>query len=225
MIVTITAITAPKSKKLGISLLLALLAALLPTQAKPTEAHGSGVIIGGVPSVKQWYGLSCEYAAAAAVTLFWGDELVGQDHFISEIPQHPNPHRGFRGNIYGVVGGIEDYGVYAEPLVPVLESHGYQAEAFYSGVARLKAEVDQGHPIVVWLTGGKNQQRPIYRESYKGETFKLVPYEHTVVVYGYDNEGVYVMDVGDGGKYYTDWDNFLRRWNYFDQMALLIHPR
>jgi hypothetical protein len=45
-----------------------------------------------------------------------------------------------------------------------------------------------------------------------------------VVVYGYDGGGVYVMDVSDGGFYYTEWDSFLTRWGYFDEMMLAITP-
>lgn len=33
------------------------------------------------------------------------------------------------------------------------------------------------------------------------------------------------MDVGDGGRHFTEWVSFLRRWSYFDKMSLLIHPR
>jgi uncharacterized protein YvpB len=193
--------------------------------ATQASAHNGAVVIEGVPSLKQKYSLSCEYAAAAAVTLFWGEEVVSQDHFIREVPNHPNPHRGFRGDINGPHGGTSDYGIYAEPLVPVLESHGYDATVFYGGASRLRAEIDEGHPIVVWITSGKDSTREGFYETYRGERFKLVPYEHTVVVYGYDAGGVYVMDVGTGGKYYTEWESFLRRWSYFDQMALLIHPK
>ena len=188
------------------------------------SAHGKTVLIEDMPSVKQRYPLSCEYAAAAAVTLFWGGELVTQNHFIGEVPNSPNPHLGFRGDIHGDFGGTTDYGVYAEALVPVLEEHGYDATVFYGGAGRLKAEIDQGHPVVVWMTAGK-AERPVFRRSYQGASFKLVPYEHTVVAYGYDEAGLYVMDVGDGGSYYTDWGSFLRRWGYFDGMSLLIHPR
>lgn len=193
-------------------------------QPSAAAAQGKEVLIDGVPSVKQWYSLSCEYAAAAAVTLFWGGELVGQNHFMSEVPSSPDPHLGYRGDIFGPFGGIQDYGVYAEAMVPVLERHGYDATVFYGGVGRLKSEIDQGHPVVVWITAGR-QARPVYRETYEGQPFKLIPGEHTVVVYGYDDAGVHVMDVGNGGKYYTDWDSFLQRWSYFDQMSLLIHPR
>lgn len=189
----------------------------------PAGAHEDDVIIEGMPSVKQWYSLSCEYAAAAAVTLFWGD-LISQTDFIDEVPSSPNPHKGFRGDINGEFGGTKEYGVYAEALVPVLQRHGYMAEAFYGNMGRLKFEITDGHPIVVWLTAGRSEH-PVYRKSYDGEPFKLMPYEHTVVVYGYNSSGVYLMDVGDGGRYFTEWDAFLRRWSYFDQMALLIHPK
>lgn len=196
---------------------------LVSLPASLAGAHGTEVLIEDVPSVKQSYSLSCEYAAASAVTAFWGREVISEDHFIREVPKNPNPHLGFRGNITGTFGGLTDYGVYAEALVPVLEQHGYGATVFYGGADRLRAELSEGHPIVVWMTSGR-EERAIYRRTDEGQSFKLVPSEHTVVVYGYDDAGVHIMDVGDGGRYYTDWDSFLRRWGYFDQMALLIHP-
>jgi uncharacterized protein YvpB len=203
---------------------IALAALLLVIPPTASEAQHDAVIIDGIPSVTQWYNLSCEYAAAAAVTLFWGN-LVSQRDFIAEIPTHPNPHIGFRGNIHGPHGGIDDYGIYAEPLVPVLERRGYNATVFYDDVERLKANIRAGNPAVVWLTTGRYETRPGYYKTYEGERFKLVPYEHAVVLYGYDGDGVYLMDVGDGGFYYTDWSSFLRRWGYFDGMTLIIRPK
>jgi uncharacterized protein YvpB len=187
--------------------------------AAPTRA-----LIQDFPSVTQWYNLDCEYAAAAAVTLFWGN-LVSQRVFVNEVPKSPNPHLGFRGSINGEGGGINNYGIYAEPLVPVLEKRGYNATVFYGGVSRLKAIVAAGNPVVVWITVGKYIERPVYHKTYEGDSFKLIPGEHTVIVYGYDSGGVRLMDVGDGGFYYTEWDSFLRRWSYFDQMALVITPK
>src|SRR5688572_2163194 len=83
--------------------------------AQPAAAQHDAVLIDGVPSVVQWYSLSCEYAAAATITLYWGN-LVSQSDFIREVPQHSNPHKGFRGDINGPHGWIDDYGIYAEPL-------------------------------------------------------------------------------------------------------------
>jgi uncharacterized protein YvpB len=199
---------------------------LLLTQAATTPAYAASdaAIIDGFPSVTQWYNLSCEYAAAAAVTLYWGN-LVSQKDFVREVPSSPNPHLGFRGDINGTGGGIDDYGIYAEPLATVLENHGYDATVFYgTDVDRLKANIAAGNPAVVWLTVGKYEDRPEYYEVYDGQRFKLVPYEHSVVAYGYDDEGIYLMDVGDGGYYHTEWSSFIRRWGYFDGMTLIIRP-
>ena len=210
-------------RRAGLLAIIAVLPALLLAPAT-TRANDDAVIIEGVPSVVQWYNLSCEYAAAAAVTLYWGN-LVSQADFIREIPQHPNPHKGFRGDINGPHGGIDDYGIYAEPLIPVLERRGYKATAFYgTNVKRLKANLDVGYPVVAWLTSDRNAFRPEYWGTYGGQTFKLVPGEHAVVVYGYDVEGVYSMDVSNGGYFHTDWDSFIRRWGYFDGLSLVIRP-
>ncbi len=215
-----------RKRERWIGLLLILPVVLPAVSAKPlvAQAQSDAVIIEGVPSVTQWYNLSCEYAAAAAVTLYWGN-LVSQNDFIREVPLSPNPHKGFRGDINGPHGGIEDYGIYAEPLVPVLEQRGYKATVFYgTNVARLKANLDVGFPVVTWITSGRDVQRPAYWETYKGATFKLVPGEHAIVVYGYDSEGVYSMDVSNGGYFHTDWESFIRRWGYFDGMSLVIRP-
>jgi uncharacterized protein YvpB len=213
-----------RNKRISASLLaLAIASSSILIQPAQARAGHDAVIIEGIPSVIQWYSLSCEYAAAAAITLYWGN-LVSQSDFIAEIPQHPNPHVGYRGNIHGPHGWIDDYGIYAEPLVPVLEKRGYNAEVFYGGVERLKAHIDAGHPVVAWLTTMRWTPRPEFWETFEGETFKLVPAEHAIVVYGYDSDGVYSMDVSNGGFFHTEWESFLFRWNYFGGMSLAIYP-
>ena len=82
---------------------------LTPTLAQAAAPPTRGGIA-DFPAVHQWYSLSCEYAAAAAVTLYWGN-LVSQRDFVGEVPSSPNPHIGFRGDINGDWGGIADYGV------------------------------------------------------------------------------------------------------------------
>ena len=210
-------------------LLVSVMLPILYTQGVPAPiAHaqtGDAYIIDGIPSVTQWYNLSCEYAAAATVTLFWGN-LVSQNTFIAQIGRDANPHVGFRGNIDGEFGGLRDYGIYAEPLVPVLEEYGYKATVFYgTDVERLEANIRAGYPAVVWMTSGKYVERKAYWGEENGETYKLVPGEHAVVLYGYDDYGVYIMDVANGGYFHTEWESFLYRWNYFDGMTLIIQPQ
>src|SRR3954466_2124576 len=80
--------------------LAAVVMSLLPSGVVGARAQEDKASIKGFPQVSQWYNLSCEYAAAAAVTLFWGN-LVSQRDFVREVPTNPNPHKGFRGDING----------------------------------------------------------------------------------------------------------------------------
>lgn len=102
------------------------LTALLASLTFVSENLLDQSMIQGMPTVKQNHNLSCEYAAASAVTRYWGRTVAEKD-FIGEIGAAINPHFGYRGDIDGNWGGTTDYGVYAEPLVPVLERRGYQA--------------------------------------------------------------------------------------------------
>lgn len=202
----------------------ALVAAAAPTASSSTEALPSEAVISDFPALEQAYSLSCEYAAASPVTLYWGNQ-VSEDVFVSQVPGSLNPHLGFRGNINAAFGGINNYGVYAEALVPVLEANGYDATVFYGGVDRLKANIAAGNPVEVWITVGKYTKRTPVTRTLNGQNFTLVAGEHAVVIYGYDSGGVYIMDVASGSYAYTAWDSFVTRWSYFDQMALVITPR
>jgi uncharacterized protein YvpB len=190
-----------------------------PAARPPAEAGW----VGGVPWVRQWYSLTCEYAAAAAVTWYYGN-LVSQRVFIDEMPYSYDPHVGFRGRINGPVGGTTDYGVYAEPLVPVLQRHGFNAQALYTDVGWLKAQIVADRPVVVWMTYQAWWSNPTYIWADDCTRFSLVPWEHCVVVTAYDDWGVTIMDPYTGTFDRYNWGDFTRAWGYFDNMALLITP-
>jgi len=183
-----------------------------------------GVQLSGVPAYRQSLPLSCEAAALSIVTAYYG-RPISEWVFIENMPHHPNPHYGFRGNMSGAFGGIDNYGVYAEPLVPLLARYGFHAQAVYAQGDRsvLTREIAAGHPVIVWITNNASVQQRL-RASYNGESFTLVPQEHVVVVYGYDDTQVYVVDPGDGQYRTFSWDDFMRAWGYFDGMALLVVP-
>jgi len=202
-------------------LALAWLAALAPlgTAARPSADAAS---VGFFPWVRQWYNLDCEYAATAAVTWYYGG-VVSQRVFIAEVPFDANPHLGFRGRINGPVGGTADYGIYAEPLVPVLQRHGFQAQTVYGDSGWLKTQIAAGHPVVVWMTYQARWSTRNYGWD-NNARFALVPWEHCVVVTAYDGYGVTIMDPYTGSFDRYDWETFERAWGYFDHMSLLVTP-
>ncbi|MCS7051300.1 MAG: LysM peptidoglycan-binding domain-containing protein, partial [Thermomicrobium sp.] len=160
------------------------------------EQKIESVRLEGVPAYRQALSLSCEAAALHMVTAYW-DRPISEWVFIENMPRHPNPHRGFRGDMTGVFGGTDDYGVYAEPLVPLLARYGFQAEAVYAegNAELLKDELRAGRPVIVWMTNMASVQ-PQRVVEVDGEQVVLVPQEHVVVAYGFDQERVYVSDPG-----------------------------
>jgi len=202
--------------------LIALETTISTDQAKVSETAGDAVLIDGIPEYQQARSLSCEYASIQIATMSFGDPIWEDDSF-AEIGQDDNPHLGFRGDIDGPWGITDDYGIYAEALVPHIQLHGYIAEVSYSADAGyLQAQLDAGHPTLVWFaTRGDTS---FYETDANGNSFKLVPYEHVVVVYGYDNGGVYISDPGNGAYGYLSWSWFLDAWSVLDGMALSIYP-
>ncbi len=178
-----------------------------------------------MPVMQQSLPLSCEAAAVSIATAYWGNQ-VSEWVFIENVPQNPNPHLGFRGDITGAFGGTADYGVYAEPFQSVLSNYGFGSDVFYAnGNANfLKAQIDEGRPVVVWMTNLASVQTRTY-DTVNGKRFALVPQEHAVVVYGYDANGVSVADPGDGSYRQFTWSDFMRSWGYFDGMSLVVYPQ
>jgi LysM repeat protein/uncharacterized protein YvpB len=177
-----------------------------------------------MPVMQQSLPLSCEAAAVSMATAYWGSQ-VSEWVFIENLPENPNPHLGFRGDITGAFGSTDDYGVYAEPFVPILSNYGYTGDVFYADGNKemLTDQIDQGRPVVTWVTNLASAQTRSY-ETVDGNRFALVPQEHAVVVYGYDANGVYVADPGDGNYRQFSWDDFMRSWGYFDGMSLAVYP-
>jgi uncharacterized protein YvpB len=174
-----------------------------------------------VPTYVQQRNLSCEYAAAFIATSAFGAG-VPEWAFIERIPVTKNPHYGYRGNIDGAWGRYDDWGIYAEPLVPVLNDWGYAAEAFYSlgDPTRLIAHLDAGHPVVVWLAMW-GDTGIVYQDE---GTYTVFAGAHVMTAYGYDDNGVYLSDPGTGTYRYYDWGTFLWMWGTIDGMSLAIYP-
>jgi uncharacterized protein YvpB/LysM repeat protein len=178
------------------------------------------VFAADVPAYMQAYSLSCEYAAAFIATSAFGNG-VPESAFMESVPQSENPHWGYRGDISGPWGGTDDYGVYAEALVPTLQEWGFNTDVFYgTSAADLTARLDAGMPVITWL-------------GYFGDTgwwqydagdYLLAPGMHVVTVYGYDDGGVYLSNPGRGAYDYYDWDTFMQRWGVINGMALAVSP-
>lgn len=181
---------------------------------------GNGSLVPGVPFYKQEHNLSCEYAAAHIATGAFGNAIPEQN-FIDNIGEALNPHKGYRGNIDGQWGGITDYGVYPEAMQGVLQAWGFSDDIFYSegDPSQLKAEIDAGHPVLVWLGLWGDDAQVLHDDG----TYTVAAGDHVMVAYGYDNGGVYLSDPASASSKYFDWNTFTSMWTVLDGMSMAIY--
>jgi LysM repeat protein/uncharacterized protein YvpB len=174
-----------------------------------------------VPTYVQQRNLSCEYAATYIATAAFGPGLA-EWLFWDSVPVTLNPHYGYRGNIDGAWGNYGDYGIYPEPLVPVLNTYGFGGYVFYgeSDPTELMQQLALGRPVVVWLAmWGDTGIRYDDEGSYT-----VFSGEHVMTAYGYDETGVYLSDPASGSTRFYDWATFLWMWGTSDGMSLAVYP-
>jgi len=174
-----------------------------------------------VPTHKQERNLSCEYASAFIATSAFGTGIP-EWVFTDSIPKAENPHYGYRGDIDGPWGGYDDYGIYPEPLVPILNDYGFVGEVFYGEYdpTLLKAHLDAGHPVIVWLALWGDTGIRYHDDG----TYTVFAGEHVMVAYSYDAAGVYLSDPAHGTYKFLSWDTFIDAWGTSDGMSLAVYP-
>jgi uncharacterized protein YvpB len=182
-----------------------------------------------VPPLKQEHSLSCE-SSAAAMAAQYHDIPASESDILGALPLHENPHLGFRGNVDGPYGGLEDYGVYAKPIRQVLEGWGLQAEPFEGGIEGIRQQIRQGRPVIAWVTYefrpavGLQAPTQMMLPNAAGATepVTMVPYEHAILVVGYNREGLWINDPYDGTRTFVSADEFRRSFAYLGDMALVV---
>ena len=176
-----------------------------------------------VPIYKQQHSLGCE-STAAAMAANYHHVPVSEEEILGLLPRDLNPHLGFRGNVDGPYGGTDDYGVYADPIRQVLTDKGLDVQDLRGGLDEIKAQIRHGRPVIAWVTYRLQPQTPMLVVVPNDQAVTLVPYEHTVLVVGYNRDGLWVNDPFGGTQdYYSD-SEFLRSFAYLGNMALVVGP-
>jgi LysM repeat protein len=184
----------------------------------------SSVQLVGMPTATEVSAVGSELTAVSVATSYWGS-AIPEASILEMLDQSLNPHFGFRGDVNGVYGGTDDYGVYAGPLAEVIAAQGFVGDVFYADgdPTALTNRIDSGLPVVVWMTFQTAVVTP-ERIDDGVRPFTVVPEKQAAVVYGYDDQGVLIVDVASGGYAHVNWTDFMRSWNYFDGMGLAISP-
>lgn len=208
-----------KLSREGICIILLLLGFSWAVRADslPDAASISGVI--GHP---QSYSLSCEARSAVDWMAFWGVAASEVD-FLSQLPRSDNPDRGFVGNPNDLWGSIPplSYGVHAEPVADLIRQYGLQAEARRDlAWDDLRGEIAAGRPVIVWIIGQMWNATPRSYTDAEGHNTIVANFEHTMILTGYDETYVYVVDSFSGQSQIYGVQSFLNSWAVLGNMAV-----
>ena len=187
-----------------------------PTLTPPSEARIQG-IQGRWPA----YSLDCESRSAVDWAAYF-DVQINETAFFHALPVSDNPDLGFVGNVHAPWGQIppNDYGVHAKPIARLLREYGLDAKAI-RGLTwdALRAEIAAGNPVIVWVVGHVGRGTPVPYTSSDGHEVVVARFEHTVIVIGYTELDVMVLD---GSWVYThSVRDFLVSWGVLGNMAVV----
>lgn len=160
----------------------------------------------------QQHTLSCEAAAARMLADYY-DVGLSEWWLLNAFGKNDDPHIGFRGDVDGQFGWIDNYGIYAEPVARALLAAGINANVRYGmSYADLRAALDVGSVVIVWTS----PRSDVYDQP---AGYRLVPEEHTYVVTGYDSAGYYINDPLFGGRRLKL--RSIPGWELFNNMAVI----
>ena len=182
----------------------------------PPESHYIRDFVGN----RQYYALGCE--SSAAVDLAWYyDVNIYQYDFQINLPISDNPDLGFVGDVNGPWGQIPPYayGVHAAPVANLLNVYGVEVEGGKGYTLEdIKLAISRSHPVIVWVIGAMVYSEPVPYEDKSGNMTIVAPYEHVVILTGYDMDSVRYLNNGKYADVPTE--VFLNSWGVLGNMAV-----
>ena len=193
-------------------------AAQVSPKDAPDQAYISGVV-GHAQSLS----LSCESRSAADWAAFWGVN-ASELEILNRLPRSDNPNDGFVGNPNDDWGYTPpySYGVHADPIARGLRALGLDAHAG-TGLSweEIRAEVGAGRPVIVWVIGQIYSGDSKTYKSEDGQNVRVAAFEHTMILIGYDQKTVHLVDAFTGLTVSHSLENFLDSWSVLGNMAVI----
>lgn len=186
-----------------------------PTATLPSSHYIS------ISGHKQAYPLSCEASAAVDWATFFGVDIYEFD-FQLALPLSDNPDLGFCGNVltdrWGQIPPYA-YGVHARPVADLLVTYGLPAQVISEWtLEQVKAKLAENKPILVWVIGNMEYSEPVVYVDKAGQEVWVAPFEHAVILTGYDETTIRYMN---NGRYFdVPSEVFLTSWGVLNNMGI-----
>jgi uncharacterized protein YvpB len=149
---------------------------------------------------------------------------VNEFHFQVRLPLSDNPDLGFVGDVTGPWGQVPPYayGVHAGPVAEVLREHYGMNAVGMKGftLQELKEQIAANKPVITWVIGNVTWSEPYEYTDKQGNQVITAPYEHVVIVTGYNETHIRYMN---NGKFYDiQTEYFERSWSVLGNMVVYL---
>lgn len=198
----------------------------IPPTATPVPPTATPLVlpdetyIRGFVGHRQAYSIGCETSVAVDLAAFYGVAITEYD-FQMALPKSDNPDIGFVGDVNGPWGQIPPYayGVHAAPIAETLNQFGVPSEGGKDYTfEHIKTQLAQNKPVIVWVIGHMEYSEPVKYVDKQGITSIVAPYEHVVVLTGYNADTV---RYNNNGRYAdVQIETFLNSWGVLGNMAV-----
>lgn len=172
---------------------------------------------------RQFFSIGCEASTADDWAKYFGVE-VNEFAFQVRLPISDNPDLGFVGDVNGPWGQVPPYayGVHAEPVAKVLRDYYGMKAVGTKGftINALKAEIASGRPVIAWVVANCTWSEPYEYTDKAGNTVITAPYEHVVIVTGYNETSIRYMNNGKFFDIPTEY--FERTWSVLGNMVVFL---
>lgn len=190
------------------------------------------------PAIRQDMPLDCESASTAAALNMVGSG-ASQDWVFSQLPDDTraavmsngapaiwgDAWTSFVGNVWGSEQSFTGYGVYYSPIQSVVAETGHAAWGGQQWVlGDMMAEVDRGHPVVIWVSNTWSFAGTSTWQGFDGATVPYTTTDHTVLLYAVDPgaQSISLMDVGTGTYRTFSWGQFASFMATWANMAVAV---
>lgn len=170
----------------------------------------------------QYYYLSCESSAAVDWAWFFGVNIY-ESTFQADMPRSDNPDLGYVGDFttrkWGQIPPYS-YGVHAAPIAEALRAYDLPAVAVKGyTLDEVKQKLAEDKPIIAWIIGNLEYSEPVEYVDKAGNTVIVAPYEHVVILTGYNAKSIRYMN---NGKFFdAPTEVFLTSWGVLGNMVVI----
>lgn len=191
-------------------------------QSSPTPGYPESYYISSIYGHKQTYELGCEASAAVDWAGFFGVHIF-ESTFQYALPLSDNPDYGFVGEVttdaWGQIPPYA-YGVHAQPVADALVDFGLPALAVTNySIEEVKQKLSENKPIIAWVIGNMEYSEPVQYVDTEGRIAIVAPYEHVIILTGYNPTHIRYMN--NGLFFDTPIDVFLTSWGVLENMAII----